>query len=408
MTMRPLSMTAFAVLTTGVALAGPLQDAITAAGPGGVAEIPAGVYEETVVVPEGTFVVAIDPTNTVIDGGGANVVVELGADAGIVGFTIRNGKSGVYNRGHFIGVFECTITGFTEYGIRIEGGSSALLHNEITGDHKATGIGCLGANPYVAYNLVQSNMVGLLAKMNLMPVVEYNVFRGNDLAIQVEDGAKVILNRNVFDGNGQTIDGQELSPTDMVRAATELELTLLKGGKVDAYRSLMRRIHQEAAMLQPRIQYDLTDRPGRFGLICSFPWSVFTISSVTRDTIIEAYDAYDAETTKAMNAQHVAVHGHPSIAVTNPELVDKASDRYVSEKMFVHPPSLAFQPDGTYVFTRRTNLGRIEVWAPAGFVITSAQPAGEITTERGRHVLRLLANGITDLRVVMTRGVPAP
>ena len=400
MTSRLLSRIALA-LASSAALAGPLQDAINAAGPGGVAEIPAGTYQEAISIPDGTFVVALDPTNTVIDGNGSENVVELGRDAGLIGFTIRNGKSGVYNRGRFIGVFECDITDFKEYGIRIEGGSAAILHNVITGHRDATGIGCLGSNPYIGFNLVQSNMVGAFAKMNFIPVLEHNIFRGNDLALQAQENAHFALNGNIFDGNGQLADGQELSPTDEVRAATPEELARVRGGKVDAYRELMRKIREEAAALQPRIIYDLTDQPGRFGLICSFPWSVFTISSITRDTRIESFDAYDAETLHDMNATALEVQGHPSVAVNNPELKDKASDRYVSEKIFIHPPSLAWQPDGTYVFSRMTNLGRIEVWAPAGFTVVSAPDQAKIATEQGRQVVRLLGNGLTPLRVVM-------
>lgn len=400
-------LTAF--LSAGLCIAaGPVQDAINAAGPGAVVEIPPGLYRETIQIPADTFVVATDPDNTVLDGGGAHAVVEAGANAAIVGFTIRNGKSAVYNRGHFIGVFECRIENFTEYGIRIDGGSAAILHNEVTGAHNATGIGCRGSNPYVAHNLIQSNAVGLYAAMNLIPVVEHNVFRGNDLAIQVEENAQILSHANIFDGNGQTFAGQEPAATDMVRPATEEELERLRGQKIDGYRELMKRVREEAAAMQPRIIYDLTPTAGRFGLICSFPWSVFHVASITRDTQIETYDAYDRTTDKDLNAHAGIMHGHPAVMVSNPELLEKEHDRYVSEKIFIHPASLAYQPDGSYVFNRTTNLARIEVRAPAGFVIVRAPADATLTVENGRHVARLLANGLTTLQVVMRPGTVAP
>ena len=406
MGVRYLTGLLFATSLAGSVLAGPLQDQINAAGPNSVVEVAPGTYLENITVPDGTFVVATDPEQTILDGAGAASVVELGRDAAIVGFTIRNGKAGINNRGRFVGVFECTVSDFTEYGILIEGGSAAVLHNTVSGQRNATGIGCLAANPYIAYNLIQSNMCGLLSRMNFIPVLEANVFRGNDLAIQVQENSRVLLKGNIFDGNGQVIDGQEPGETDEVRAATADELARLRGGKVEAYRDLMRKVREQAAAMQPRIIYDLTAEPGRFGLLCTFPWSVFTISSVTRDTRIEAYGAFDAETQHDLNAHRVEVHGHPSVAVNSPELVDKVNDRYVSEKIFIHPASLAYQPDGSYVFNRLTNLGRIEVWAPAGFIITSAPASATLATEQGRHVARLLGNGLTQLRVVMKRGIP--
>lgn len=408
--MNKLIATLSAALLAMPVFAGPLQDLINAAAPDSVVTVPAGTYNEPVTLKDGmTLISEAGPEATIIDGGGVPFVVVGGKQSAIIGFTIHNGQNAVYNMGNFIGVFECVISNFTANGINLEKGAAAVANNLITGGTNATGIACNEANPYVGYNIISYNKTGFSVARGLIPTLDHNVFLSNEVAVASIDGTAIVMNGNVFDGNKQNVTGIPMSTNDAVRAPTAEELTLLRGQTVESYRALMKKIFDEATASQPRIIYDLSNEQGKFNLIVTYPYATFSVSASARDTVIRAYDAYDRSNDAALNAQYVVAAGHPTVAVINPQIVEKAHDRYVLEKIFEHIPSYTFNADGTRTFNRLTNLSRIEVLLPAGFSLASGNPGVTVETKGDRQVVKLNAMGMTTLNLQLKNAAaPAP
>lgn len=388
-----------------------LQETLALAKPGDTVTVPPGKYDGAISLKDGVVLISEGgPEQTIIDAQGAPYAVTFGKESAIIGFTIQNANQGVYNIGNFIGVFECIVTNFAGVGINIEKGSAAIMNNQISGGKGTTGINCTESNPYVGYNLIENNQVGFNVSRWLIPTLDHNIFRNNEIAIQSVDGTEVITTGNIFEGNGKDAVGLTLGTNNQFRAATAEELALRRGTTADAYRTLMKQIYQQAAALQPRIIYDLTDTPGKFNLIVTYPYATFSVSASARDTVIKNYDAYDRDTDASLNAQYcVVAGGYPTVAVINPQITDKAFDRYVLEKTFEHPASYSVTPDGKRIFDRLTNLPRVEILLPAGWAMESANPGATVEQRGPRQVVKLFSMGMTQLHLVIApQAAPAP
>lgn len=390
------------------AFAGVIQDKINAAQAGDVVVIPAGTYNENITIKDGVMLFSeAGPESTIIESPNVPFAVVFGRDSALVGFTVRGGQQSLYNMGNFFGVFECNIEGFSQIGINIEKGSAAILYNRVSGSNTTTGINCTEANPYIGYNLIENNHTGFNVTRFLVPTLDHNIFRNNQIAVNSGDGTEIQMLSNIFFGNGQNSVGVKLGIKDEVREPTAEELKLQRGIKAADYRALMKKIFEEAAAGSPRIMYDLSSEAGVFNLIVTYPYATFSVSASTRDTVIKNYDAYDRDTDGALNAQYAVAQGHPTVAVLNPQITDKAFDRFVLEKRFEHPASYSFGNDGKRTFNRLTNLPRIEVILPPGFTATETNP-GSTTEQRGnRQVVKLLSMGMTTLNIVMAPAAPA-
>lgn len=391
------------LLAVAPAQANRLQALIDAAQPGDIVQVPAGVHEGAIALKPGVFLVGEGADSTIIDGAGAEVVVSGAKKAAILGVTIRNGRTLVHNGGMFMGVFECTLESFNLYGARFEGGSGILANSRVTGQGNAFGVASIGANPLVVNNLIENNQIGLLVAYRLIPTVTDNVFRNNRIAVRVQDDASVLLERNVYDGNEVAIQGGELGETDQVRTATEEDLAKADGLSIDQYRALMDRVYDEASALQGKVVYDLTTETGRFHLAVLMPWATFHVGASARDTVIEAFDAYDRSTTGDLHAEFQRMGDQrPAVDVKNPSIKDKALDRYVLEKIFVHPESYKRLDDGSLVFDRETNITRIEVRVPPTFHVVEASEGAVVESDAtGREIVRMTEMGMTRVRVVM-------
>ena len=391
------------------ASAGPLQDMINAATNDTVV-VPPGTYNEPIALKDGLMLISQEgPDTTIIEAPAGVAMAVAGAkDSAIVGFTIHGGQFGINNLGNFIGVFECNIANYGAVGIVLEKGSAAIVNNLVSGTKSTAGISCTEANPYVGYNIIENNHTGFAVSRWLIPTLDHNVFLSNDVAIISGDGTDIVMNGNIFDGNGQNVSGSaKLGTNDQVRAATAEELKLRRGLTAESYRSLMKKVFEESASMQPRIMYDLTDVDGRFNLIVTYPYATFSVSASARDTVIKAYDAYDRQTDAALNAQYlIANGGYPTVAVINPQITEKNQDRFVLEKVFEHLPSYNTGADGKRTFNRLTNLSRIEVILPIGWAATAMNPGSTIEQRGNRQVVKLLAVGMTQLHIEMAKTAP--
>lgn len=381
-----------------------LQAAINAATAGDIVNVPAGEYKGPIKLKDGVLLVGAGAETTIIDGQGQGTAVHAAKFAGIVGFTVRNALNGIHNGGQFIGVFECVFEGYQQFGLRLEGGSAVVANNHIRSVDRGTGIASFNSNPLIINNVIESNVTGIHVIPHLVPTIADNVFSRNRIGIRLDGEAKAILRNNVFSGGGETIRGGSLDASDIIRDLTAEDFELPVGQNTAAYLELMRRVHDEAASLQSRVVYDLGATPGRFGLGVFMPWATFNIGASTIDTVIETYDAYDRTTDAALNASFKMLGDRPSIDVSNPEITEKQLDRFVCEKIFVHPESYKLDNTGNLTFDRVTNLTRIEVKIPASYHVVEANPGALIESDAsGREVVKLTEMGTTRVRIVMQR-----
>ncbi len=382
----------------------PIQAAIDAAAPGDVVEVPAGAYVGALTLKNGVILKGAGAESTVIDGAGAETVIKGAADAALIGFTIRNGRTAVDNDGRFIGVFECVITDYTLFGILVNHGAAAIANNWVDGKGQGNGIGCISANPYIGNNVIVSNAVGIRATLNYIPTVADNVFAFNTLAILVDGGAEVVLRGNIFDGNGENIRGQAFGADDRVAAVDLARINLPRGGSLESYKGLLGAVREAAVAMHPIVIYDLNHPIGQFLVTTLFPWATFTVASATKDTVIAEYDAYDGLTTARLNAEYVRPNNErPAVAVINSEIKAQGLDRYVLDNLYVHPGSYYYAPDGRLVFQRDTNFSRIQIVTLAGWKVAELNYPAEIVQNGDRQIVKINDVGHTSIKLVMER-----
>ena len=400
-----------AIVLSGVlgavsAFGGPLQDMINAATNGAVISVPAGTYTEAISLRDGITLVGAGADMTVIDGGKAYATVTGAKDSALIGFTVSGGRVGVQNVGNFIGVFECVITNYVAAGMQLGHGSAAVMNNLITGTKAANGIDVMESNPYVGYNIIANNNTGFMASGQLIPTLDHNVFVSNEVAVASTDGTDLVLLNNIYSGNKQNVVGHPMGSNDVVRDATAAELTLRAGVTVASYRALMKQVFEDSASMQPRITYDLTDTLGNFNLIVAYPYATFSVSASAPDTVVKAYDAYDRSNDASLHAQYFVSQGYPTVAVINPQITEKQSERFILEKVFQHPASYQQTAPDSRVFARMTNISRIEVILPQGWTSTAANAGATFEQRGGRQVVHLTDMGFTNVRVVMQKTAP--
>ncbi len=387
-----------------------IQKTIDAAPTGTIVQISAGIYRGIINVKDDIFLVGEGADNTIIDGAGTDVVVRCGKNSALLGLTIRNGKRAVVNGGNFIGVFECVVTNYSEFGILVERGSAVAVNNRVTGNDHATGIAALMANPFIGNNVIANNHIGLLALHEFMPTVTDNIFVDNQIAIQLGEGCKLVLARNVFDRNQVNIRGQKLSETDTIRSVLPGELVPAGGGKVDAYRQLMAVVREKAIALHPLVIYDLGRPTGSFGVAVRFPWATFAITASTKDTKIVQYDAYDRLTDGDLKAQYTLLQGAwPTVNVRNDELTEKGLDRYALDHIYAHPESYFVGQDGRLVFQRRTNISRVKILLPPGQVCREINYPAVYEQNGDLQIVNIAEIGDKNIRMIMEPGTsPSP
>jgi len=118
------------------------------------------------------------------------------------------------------------------------------------------------------------------------------------------------------------------------------------------------------------------------------------------DTIIRTHHAYDSDTQNAL-ASALRIAERPFVDVVNPAVKDLSIDRYILENRYQHPASYQQNDRGQRVFRRMTNLCRVEVYCPAGWLPASVNYKAEFDVVDGQVVVKVVNPGVTQLEVVM-------
>jgi hypothetical protein len=387
---------------TDPAAAMSIQQMLDAAEPGDIVSVPAGTYHGTLVLKDGVALVGEGADTTILDGDGADCVILAGGDSVILGFTIRNGRVGIQSIRRFVGVFECRVADCAESAIRIENGCAVIANNEILGNRVSMGIECLGSNPHIAGNLIARHRIGIVVLNEFVPTVFDNVFVDNEIAIFVGDKARVILKRNTFDRNRTNILGQPLDESDVIQSAASSAPVTLKKAEVEEYRKLMDLVFAEKLPEHPVVIYDLMREKelGSFGMTVLYPCATFAVSASTKDTRVVNYAAYDAISTRDLRAEYVEA-SLPTVVVQNEDLTEKWPERYVLDALYCHPGSYFSSDTGQRLFRRHTNIPRIEIVVPEGYLPTSINYPAVLDWRDDRLTVKIDNMGDTFVEMVM-------
>jgi parallel beta-helix repeat protein len=208
-----------------------IQQAINAASPGDTIYVKADTYYENVVLNKTVSLVGENRENTVIDGGGIEPVVSVGAhNVVVVNFTIRNGGYGIKLGGSSntirnnivvkhdhagISVYGSnntltgnTITNIAEIGISISSSNNSVSEN-IIADNFA-GIGLWGASyNSISRNNITNNSYGIVLGQSWYNTLSNNNISANGLGIHLDSSYfnNLVDNILTYNGNGILLDG---------------------------------------------------------------------------------------------------------------------------------------------------------------------------------------------------------
>lgn len=188
-----------------------------------------GVYKENIVLSPGITLISKTLFKAIIDGNGASRVVVMGNRSVLSGFSVTNGRFGVYSEGTGNSIIKCFIRDNKQSGIscvghlpRIE--DNLIIENEGSGiqgwDVRST-ISSINHNT-IAYNANHGIAIGGSSEL----VIENNIIAHNEkLGLKVEPTVKAKLVKNNFYFNADILttlpsdnyvfDPMFLSPREM-------------------------------------------------------------------------------------------------------------------------------------------------------------------------------------------------
>jgi parallel beta-helix repeat protein len=150
-----------------------IQEAINAASPGDVIKVSPGTYHEDLTVNKSVSIVGEDPANTIIDGGGKLIVVNIiSSNVVVSGFTIENGTGKVYpyyGYGSGISIYGCNsvtiknnILRNNYYGLQLTGSNNSIISDNLIMNNLYAGIYIhFGSSKNVFFeNTIEENFAG--------------------------------------------------------------------------------------------------------------------------------------------------------------------------------------------------------------------------------------------------------
>ncbi|MBT3294002.1 MAG: DUF1565 domain-containing protein [Verrucomicrobia bacterium] len=380
-----------------------IQAAINAAQPGDIVSIPSGTYTGSIVITDGVMLCGEGAETTIIDGDGAETVVSCGKDSAIIGVTIQNGTTGVFNAGNFIGVSDCIIKDMSTTCIRLAQGSALITRNLLKGSgDDSFGVFSRQSNPIVSSNVVVNHQwAGILNAHKHVLTLSDNVIAGNNIGLCCRDDGAAILDGNIFDRNDQHLKGIEWSDSDTTnRVDLTHAIPYRQPPPREEIRAEMDRAYQVVVAEHPSVIYTLSEALGTFNMATLYPWATFTVAASANDTAIDAYAAHDLVALTEIDA---SCHTSPTprLIVKNDALVEKELDRYALTSTYVHPESYTTNATGQLVFNRLTNFSNISVVGPAGYRVASVSHPHTASTAEGRTTVTIVDIGHTAIKLVM-------
>ena len=393
----------YLTLPLAFASAGTLQETIDNAEAGDVILLPAGIYLGPITLKDGVQLVAEEGQEVIIDGQGAANVVSLGKNNLLKGLTIQNGNNAIRNNGHFTTIAECTLRVYKHNGLFQTRGTALIANSDFIGNKKGTGLFFSESNPMLMGNTIQNNRYGSLISGKLIPVFSGNHIANNHTGIRIQQNAEAAIYETTFTNNIIDIEGEISNQGNTQYTDKRLREKQNRKLPLKTYQDLSNTLYKELIAAHSKVTYDLSAMTaGKFYVTTEHASAIFAVGASTKDTLIQTHEAFDSETEQTLNSTLVtATNTAPRVSVQQPEITDKARDRFVLDTVYAHQASLQKNELGQWIFNRLTNLSRICIKIPAGYIPSNISHAAEITTGDGQLHINITDVGNTQLRIVM-------
>jgi parallel beta-helix repeat protein len=165
-----------------------IQEAINAASPGDVIRVANGTYYENLMVNKSVSIIGEDPSNTVIDGGGKGIVVNIiSSDVVVSGFTIQNGENQLYPYSG-ISIFRCdsaiiknNVLRNNYYGLQLTGSNDSVVSDNLIMNNSYAGMYIHGGSSENVFfeNTIEKNIVGSWNSNSSSNTLYHNNFVNN-------------------------------------------------------------------------------------------------------------------------------------------------------------------------------------------------------------------------------------
>jgi hypothetical protein len=392
------------VLTASVS-AETLQQRIDAAKAGEVIEVPAGVYQETIVIKSGVWLVGAGPDQTVLDAGGAANAVKLRNQAVLMGFTVRNAVTGVSGADGFAGIFNCRVTGMRAMGVNLNRGGGVVANSWIEGNGTSLGVLLNACSAWLVNNTVAGHTEGVHAGNYFDPTLRENRIVDNKTGLVVGPGMQAILEKNLFARNSAgDVKGQAAPAVDPAAVAPG-QPTQPEPLDLEACRQMMKKAEEDQVTRHPLLVYDLGETLGAFDVTAFFNWATFAVSaSEPQTTRIEQYEAYDLVGEKPLEAQFQADYSSlklPTVLVNSPAILEQGTYRYALQSRYETPPSYYREDSGALVFKRETTVTNLQIVLPAGQIPTAVNYPATFERKDGRVVVKIVSIGTKKVEIRM-------
>jgi len=167
-----------------------IQEAINVAFRGETIFVSSGVYLENVVVNNTVSLIGENKSNTVIDGNGTGIVVEVVADyVNISGFTIQNGDFAgvaIYSGDNTIADNLIRVNGMNGIFLNSHVRSNTVVNNTIMNNTNGILIESTWEGSYIYGNVVINNTNGIVLRESMHLVLKGNKMDGNSYNLMVE------------------------------------------------------------------------------------------------------------------------------------------------------------------------------------------------------------------------------
>lgn len=252
----------------------------------------------------------------------------------------------------------------------------------------------------MAGTTIKGNAVGAFVSNRSGPSLVNDVFLGNGTAILVSLESLASLESNVFDQNGSNVTGQAFGASDAVKAVAADGTVPHQGGDLESYSKLTELVLDQKLSEHSVVIYDLRNELGRFSMTALSAWANFAIAASAADTEIIEHSALDLGTDQTLHSERLQ-QALPTVAVVNPEIQDVETERYALNCVYAHPPSYSRNEKGQLLFKRLTNITRVEVVVPPGYVPVSASHPATIEPVDDTLVVKITEVGPKCIEVLM-------
>ncbi len=167
----------------------------------------AGKYAGDFYIESGVNLIAADPHEAILDGGGRDIVLRMGRGTTVSGFTIQNGTIGVFTKSSNVTIHNCRITGNYQAGI-ICVRHVPSIKNNIIAFNRASGIqgwDMRTSGEGIVHNTIafnKNNGIALGGKCNV-EVTNNIVVHNEGYGIKMDEDTRfgVRVKKNNFYGN---------------------------------------------------------------------------------------------------------------------------------------------------------------------------------------------------------------